>query len=78
MTEESEVPAIYVIHGETIDPEKGCYHIFYALLQFNKQGGVDGDEDQADMEADKNEEEMEDMIIENEREHHRIMVFEDN
>ena len=42
----------------------------YVLLNFSKQDGVDKKYEQAEMEADPNEEEMEDMRPDDERERH--------
>ena len=48
------------------------------MLQFKNEVGVDIKEDQADMEDYSYEEEMDDVNIDDERERHSRMVFEDN
>ena len=48
------------------------------MLHFNKEEGVDRKEDQAYMDQDPDEEYMEDVRLDDEREHHWRMVFEDN
>ena len=48
------------------------------MLQFKKEVGVDSKEEQADVEDDPDEEEMDDVNLDNERERHWRMVFEDN
>ena len=63
---------------ETVDPEKGSYHGVYVLLHFNNYDGVYRKEDQADMNEDPDEEDMEGARLENERELHWRIVFEDN
>ena len=78
VTEEAEVPMISVIPGEIMDLDKGYYHGVYVLLYFNKQNIFDRKEDQAEMETDPDEEDMEDVRLDNERERHWRMVFKDN
>ena len=48
------------------------------MLQFKKEVGVDSKEDQTDVEDDPDEEEMGDINLDNERERHWRVVFEDN
>ena len=48
------------------------------MLQFKKEVGVGSKEEQADVEDDPDEENMEDVNLEGERERHWRMVFEDN
>ena len=48
------------------------------MLQFKKEVGVDSKADQAYVEDDPDEEEMDDINLDDERERHWRMVFEDN
>ena len=48
------------------------------MLKFNKEVGVNSKEEQADVEYACNEEETEDVKLDNERECHWRMVFNDN
>ena len=48
------------------------------MLQFKKEVSVDSKEEQAYVKDDTDEEEMEDINLDEEREHHCRMVFEDN
>ena len=48
------------------------------MLRFKKEVGVDIKEDQADVEDDPDEKEMDDVNLDEERERHWRMVFEDN
>ena len=48
------------------------------MLQFKKEVSVDSKEEQAYVKDDTDEEEMEDINLDEEREHHFRMVFEDN
>ena len=48
------------------------------MLQFKKDVIVDSNEEQADVEDDPDEEDMNDIHLDDEREHHWRMVFEDN
>ena len=67
-----------MIPGEAVDLDKGYYHGVYVLLNFNKEDDVDRKDEQADMEAYPGKEDVEDMIIGNERKHHWRMFFEEN
>ena len=67
VTEEANETMIYVIPDENIYLERGYYHGVYVLIQFNKGVGVGREEDQADMESDPDEEEMEDVRLDNKR-----------
>ena len=71
------MPTIPVIPDETVTSEKRCYHGVHVVLNFHKEDGVDRKEDQADVYPHPDEEEMEDMILDNERDCHWRMVFED-
>ena len=48
------------------------------MLWFKKEVDVDIDEDQTDVEDYPDEEEIDDVNLEDERERHRRMVFKDN
>ena len=48
------------------------------LLNFNKEYGADRKDYRAGMDLDPDEEEMKDVIIDDKRERHWKMVFEDN
>ena len=58
VTKEVKVPTIYEIPDETIDFEKGSYHGLCVLMHFKKEGDINRKEYQADIEADKDEEDM--------------------
>ena len=77
-TEEAEILMISAKHEEAVDLEKGYYHIVYALLRLKKEDGVDRKEDQADIEANVDKEEMEGKRLDDKRERHWRMVIEDN
>ena len=48
------------------------------MLRFKKEFSVDSKEEQAGVEDDPDEEDMDDVNLDDEREHHWRMVFEDN
>ena len=75
---EPEVSEIAEILEEQIKLQKEYYRCVYIMLWFKNEVGVDSEEDQADVEDDTNEEEMDDANLDNERERHWKMVFEDN
>ena len=75
---EYEVSKIAEILGEQVELEKGHYCCVYVMLRFLKGIGVASKEDQADVEDDPDEEEMEDINLDDERGRHWRMVFEDN
>ena len=58
--------------------EKGYYLCVYVTIRFKKEVSVDIKEEQADEEDNPDEEDMEDVNIDDERECHWRMVFEDN
>ena len=55
---------------ETVDSEKGFYHGVCVVQDFRKEDGADRKQEQADMNPDPDEEEMEDVIPDDKREHH--------
>ena len=57
---------------------KGCYHCVYVVLRFKKEVSVESKEEQADVEGDPDEEEMDGVNLDDERERHRRMVPKDN
>ena len=63
---------------ETVGLEKGYYHGVYVLLQFNNEYGVDRKQEQIEMGADTNQEDMQNVVLEDESEHQQSMVFEDS
>ena len=67
---EPEVSEISDITEEQVESEKGYYCCVYFMLWFKKEVGVDIKDDQADMEDDPNEEEMDDVNLDDERERH--------
>ena len=78
MEEEPEVSTITEIPENQIEKEEGYYHCVYVTLQFKKEVGVDSKEQQADVEDGPDEEDMDDISLDDEREHHWRMVFQDN
>ena len=76
--EEPEVSTIPEIPEDQVEKEKGYYHCVYVMLQFKKEVGVDIKEEQADVEDDPDEEEMDDVNIDDERERPLRIVFENN
>ena len=75
---EPEVSKITEIPEEQVELEKGYYCCVYVMLHFKKDVGVDSKEDQADVDDDPDEEDMDDVNLDNKRERHWRMVFEDN
>ena len=73
--EEPDVPTITEIPDEKVTLKKGYYHGVYDILHFNKEDGVDKREDKADAEQDHDEEEMEYVELDDERERHWRIVF---
>ena len=67
-----------MIPDETIDLYKEYYHGVYVLLHFKMQYNFDRMEYQVDVEADVDEEEIEDRILDHERECPWRMDFEGN
>ena len=58
--------------------EKEYYRCVYVMIRFLKEVGVDSKEEQADVEDDPAEEDMDDANLDDERERHWRMLFEDN
>ena len=48
------------------------------MLRFKKEVGVDSEEEQADVEDDPDEEDMEDVKLDDEKERHWRVVYGDN
>ena len=69
---------ISVIPENTVDLEKGCYNGFYFMQDFSKEDGIDRREQQAYMDQDMDEEELENMKLNDKIQRHWRMVFEDN
>ena len=66
---------IFLIPVEPVGLDKGYYHGFYVLLQFDKQSGFYRKQAQADMEADPDEQQMNYMRLNYEGEHNYRMSF---
>ena len=73
--EEPEAPTITEIHNETFLMNKGYYHGFHVVLHFHKEGGFHRKEDQADVYLYPDEEDMEDVKLDDERERHYRIMF---
>ena len=58
--------------------EKGYYCCVYAMLRFKNEFGVASKEEQVDVDDDPDEEEMDDVNLDDKRERHWRMVFEEN
>ena len=58
--------------------EKEYYRCVYVMLRFEKEVSVDSKEEQADVEDDHDEEEIDDVNLDDEKERHWRMVFEYN
>ena len=72
------MPTITEITDETFHSEKGYCHGVYVFLHFNNMDGVARKEEHWDTDPDPDEEDMEDVKLDNERERHWRIVFEDN
>ena len=70
MEEEPEVSTIPEIPEDQVEKDKGYYRCVYVMLQFKKEVVVDSKEEQADVEYDPDAEDMDDMHLDNKREHH--------
>ena len=68
-----KVEAIPEVHDEL-----GCYNWVYISLYFNKGDGVETREEKVVVDPDTDEEDIEDVVLYDERESHWCMVFEDN
>ena len=76
--EAPEVSTIPEIPEDIVEIHKGHYRCVYVLLQFKKEDKIDNKEEQTELENDPDEEEMDDVNIDDERERHWRNVFEDN
>ena len=76
--EEPLVSTIPEILEDQVEKENGYYRCVYVLLHFKKWGGVDSKEEQAELENNPDEEEMDYVNMDDERERHWGNVFEDN
>ena len=56
----------------------GCYHLVYVSQHFIKEDGVEKRDEKLGVNNDPDEEDIEDMVLDDERECHWRMVFEDN
>ena len=66
------------IPEEQLRMEKGYYQCVYVMLCFKNEVGVGSIEEQAGLGDDPGEDYMEDVKLDNERERHWRMVFEEN
>ena len=57
---------------------KGYYICVYFILRFKNYAGVDSKGEQADVQDDPDEEDMENVKLDDDRECHWRMMFEDN
>ena len=78
VNKEAKVTTISTKPEYEVDLQKVYYHRVYVLIQFNKEDGVDINQEHIEMEADLDKEEMEDMILVNGRERHWRMVYQEN
>ena len=78
MEEEPDFSTIPEIPEDQIELEKGCYRCVYVILQFKMEVRVYIREEQADVEDDPDEEEMDDVNLDDERERHWRMMLEKN
>ena len=58
--------------------EKRFYRCVYVMLRVLKEVGVDSKEEQADVDDDPDEEDMDDANLDDERERHWRIDFEEN
>ena len=75
---EPEVLEIPKIPEEQFKLEKGYYLCVCFILCFKKKVSVDSKEEQADVKDDTDEEQMGDVNLDDEREPHWRMVFDNN
>ena len=64
---EPEVSEISEILEEQVELEKGYYHCVYVMLRFKNEVGIDSEEEQADVEDDPDEEDMDNVNLDDER-----------
>ena len=76
--EEPEVSTITEIPENNVEKQKGYYRCVYVLLHLKKEDGVESKEEQAELENDPDEGEMDDGNIDDKRERHWRNVFDDN
>ena len=73
--EEPEVSTIPEIPEDNVKKQKGYYRCVYVLLQFKTEDKIDSKEEQTELENDPDEEDMDDVNIDDERERHWINVL---
>ena len=66
------------MHEDKNTLERGKYHFVYVMLHFKKEVVVGSKQEQADIEDDTDEEEMEDVELDYYMKRHCNMVFKDN
>ena len=69
MKEKLKVPTVAVIPDETVPLYNGYYHGVHVLINFNKNNSAYRKYYHAGVEPDTHEEDMENVILDNEREH---------
>ena len=75
---EPEVSEISEMPEEQVELDKGYYRCVYVMIRLLKEVSVEIKEDQSDVEYDPDEEEMDSVNLDNERERRWRMMFEDN
>ena len=75
---EPEVSIIAEIPEDQVELDKGYYCCVYVMIRFLNEVIVGSKEEQAGVEDYPDEEDMEDVNLDDEREHHWRMVFKDN
>ena len=58
------------IPDDNVEKRKGYYQCVYVLLQFKTEDKIDNTEEQTELENDPDEEGLDDVNIDNERERH--------
>ena len=72
------VSTIPEIPEDIVESHKGYYRCVYVILQFKTENKIDNKEERMELEIYPDEEEKDDINIDDEREHHWIIVSEDN
>ena len=66
------------IPEDNVEIHKGYYRCVYVLLKFKTEDEIDNKEEHTELENDPDEEEMDNVNLDDERERHWRMVLEDN
>ena len=67
-----------MIPEEQVELEKGYYRCVYVMIRFKIDFGAESKEEQAGVEDDTDEKEMDNVNLDHERERHWRMVFGNN